>query len=50
MTVDVQNETERLDGRANAELAFRVQAKPCPRETLILAIEDVLTRWSVGEA
>ncbi len=34
----------------NADLAFRVLSKPCPRETLILAIEDALTRWNAGEA
>jgi DNA-binding NtrC family response regulator len=34
----------------NAELAFRVLSKPCPRETLVLAIEDGLTRWNVGAA
>jgi DNA-binding NtrC family response regulator len=35
----------------NAELAFRVLSKPCPRQTLVLAIEDALTRWNnVGDA
>jgi DNA-binding NtrC family response regulator len=28
----------------NTDLAFRVLSKPCPREMLILAIEDALTR------
>jgi|SRR5580658_6943660 DNA-binding NtrC family response regulator len=32
------------------QLIFRLLSKPCPRETLVLAIEDALAKWNVGVA
>jgi DNA-binding NtrC family response regulator len=29
-------------------LIFRLLSKPCPRETLVLAVEDALAKWNVG--
>jgi DNA-binding NtrC family response regulator len=31
-------------------LIFRLLLKPCPREMLVLAIEDALAQWNVGVA
>jgi DNA-binding NtrC family response regulator len=34
----------------NPELVFRFLSKPCPRETLLRALDDALVRGAVGLA